>query len=225
MGRHHMRTEDVTLSILAGGRSTRFRQDKSLLMVEGRPITEWLLDQLRPPFVDAQIVIDFIQPQLEIEVAPWARVISDLFPDKGPLCGIYTALSRSDGDYCFVLACDMPFPCIPLIKEMASRLKGQAALVPRYDNLMQPLFAFYSRELADYLLSFLSGENLRVCSFVDSIPAEFIEWDDIKVHDPFGFSFFNINYPEDMVTYQSIRTFMANSGKEEGIMEKEEWIT
>lgn len=79
--------------------------------------------------------------------------------------------------------------------------------------MKKPLFAFYSRALTGTLLSSLSGENLRTCSFIDGIHTEFIEWDDITVRDPFGLSFFNINYAEDIAMFESIRKFRARAAK------------
>ena len=43
-------------------------------------------------------------------------VFKDLYPDKGPLAGIYTSLINSSSFYTFMIACDMPFVELGLIK-------------------------------------------------------------------------------------------------------------
>jgi molybdopterin-guanine dinucleotide biosynthesis protein A len=98
-----------------------------------------------------------------------------VYPDKGPLCGIYTALRHARTEYCFILACDMPFPSMRLIEAMVKKLDGQKALVPREGNRLQPFFALYSQEIKGCLYSILLGENLRVCNVAVQIGAEYMD--------------------------------------------------
>ena len=198
-----MKIEEATLAILAGGRSSRFQRDKSLISIRGRSLPDWLLDQLYPPFAQARIVIDFRDPPYNVEISGGALIVSDCVADKGPLGGILTALEHCSADYCFVLACDMPFPSLRLIEEMADMLHGQDALVPSYGRIVQPLFAFYSTKLTVPLRACVCGPDLPVLDFLDMVNVEYVEWEKLRSCDPGGRSFLNINYPEDIELLES----------------------
>jgi molybdopterin-guanine dinucleotide biosynthesis protein A len=167
---------------------------------------EWLAGRLRPSFAESFVVLDHAVPPLDVELGVGARAISDVYPDKGPLCGIYTALRHARTEYCFILACDMPFPSMRLIEAMVKKLDGQKALVPREGNRLQPFFALYSQEIKGCLYSILLGENLRVCNVAVKIGAEYMDLSEIRAFDPYALSFFNINYPEDEALFRYIKS-------------------
>ena len=90
--------------VLAGGKSSRFGEDKALAAYEGTNLLEravGLLDQmnLRPVVVTRDgAAYSFLS----------CTVIPDKVPDKGPLGGIYTAMSVFKGTDFLAITCDMP---------------------------------------------------------------------------------------------------------------------
>ena len=108
----------VTVSILAGGRSTRMGREKCRLRIG----TQSMLGHAR-----------HLAQQLGLPV----RVIRrDLVPRCGPLGGVLTALRASKTDADLFLACDMPFVTPALLKRVLSRLRrGCRAVFTQVDGV------------------------------------------------------------------------------------------
>ena len=91
--------------LLAGGKSSRMGRDKSALLVNGEPLWQHQLATLHAT-EPAEL---FISGKSD---GPYAdcgvEILTDEFPDCGPLGGIATALRRCKSDYVLVLAVDMP---------------------------------------------------------------------------------------------------------------------
>jgi len=125
--------DTVTTCLLAGGEGRRVNgQDKGLLMHEGRPLADWVLQQVAP-----QSGSVLISANRHIEVytqlhRPWAQVgddskvvwpdDADLPPHSGPLAGIITLLRRVQSDWAMVVPCDTPH----LPGDLVARLLSQA---------------------------------------------------------------------------------------------------
>ena len=100
---------DYETCILAGGRSSRLKRDKSRLRLGPRT----LLGHARA-----------VARQLGRPV----RVIRrDLVPRCGPLGGVYTALRTTRADAVLFLSCDMPFVSVGLLRQVVGRLRPRAA--------------------------------------------------------------------------------------------------
>src|SRR5258708_8077782 len=77
---------DVTVFILAGGKSTRMGTDKAFLEYQGRTLLARALDLARSVAFEVRIVGS------QEKVAAFAPVVEDVFPDSGPRGGIHAAL-------------------------------------------------------------------------------------------------------------------------------------
>jgi molybdenum cofactor guanylyltransferase len=92
--------------ILAGGRSTRFGDDKANTIVEDEPHIQRLVGFLNADGLVCTIVAQADQdfPQAK------TRKIDDMFPAGGPLVGLMTALSdciANQEQTCLVVTCDL----------------------------------------------------------------------------------------------------------------------
>jgi molybdopterin-guanine dinucleotide biosynthesis protein A len=97
---------DVTVAILAGGKSSRFGSDKALAPVPGELQTFLVrAAEVARAVADEVIVIGPERAGLE---GPKLRFIPDQFPGEGPAGGIITALSCVATGRLIVLACDQP---------------------------------------------------------------------------------------------------------------------
>ena len=102
----------MTAVILAGGKSSRMGSTKHSLNLKAKTFIELQIELLRKMF--DEIIISANTPsEYEYLHLP---IFKDLYPDKGPLAGIYTGLINSSSFYTFMLACDMPFVELELIK-------------------------------------------------------------------------------------------------------------
>src|SRR5690606_28732625 len=119
---------DMTIAIIAGGKSSRMGTDKSLIMIQGEPLIERSLRLARSADHHALILITNT-PQAHAYLN--VPMFSDVLPGKGSLGGIYSALYHSHQSYVFALACDMPFVNPSLINYMVDLVRRG-----RYDSVV-----------------------------------------------------------------------------------------
>lgn len=113
----------MTGVVLAGGKSSRMGRDKAVLEFEGQTLQDRCVGVLRECFPEVLVIRE------------------DDAPGLGPIGGLLTALRRSPE--VFVVACDMPFLDVALIREMAAKLPGyDAVAIPG-----EPLHAAYSARI------------------------------------------------------------------------------
>ena len=114
---------DVTVFILAGGKSTRMGTDKAFVILDGRTLLARALDLARSVTSDVRIVGH------AAKFAPFAPVVEDIFPGCGPLGGIHAALRISSTDLNAILAVDVPFVPPALLQYLIKRSRDAAATV------------------------------------------------------------------------------------------------
>src|SRR3990172_2101840 len=107
-------SDPLSVAVLAGGESTRLGLDKAFvhLKEDGPSIIEAVLGTAHEVSRDVMIIAAKLEPFKDLD----ARLVADVFPYSGSLGGIYTGLHEAKNDYCLVLACDMPFLSLPLLK-------------------------------------------------------------------------------------------------------------
>jgi molybdopterin-guanine dinucleotide biosynthesis protein A len=187
--------EDVTIAILAGGKSTRMGRDKAFVEFQGRTLLARSLDLARTVSADVLIVGS------EEKFAPFASVVEDEFPNCGPLGGIHAALRSSHTDLNLVLAVDMPFVTQSLLQYLIAQARETPeamAMVPGGDGGWQPLCAVYRRKFAVAAEQALRAGRNKIDLLFDSASTRVIEKDELQRA---GFSsdvFRNLNTPEEL---------------------------
>jgi molybdopterin-guanine dinucleotide biosynthesis protein A len=187
--------EDVTIAILAGGKSTRMGTDKALVEFQGRTLLARSLDLARALSANVRIVGS------RDKFAQFAPVVEDEFPNCGPLGGIHAVLRSSHTDLNLVLAVDMPFVTQPLLQYLIAQARetpGVMAIVPRWDAGWQPLCAVYRRKFAVAAEQALRAGRNRIDLLFDADSTQVIEKLDLEAA---GFSldvFRNMNTPEEL---------------------------
>ncbi|MEP7358575.1 MAG: molybdenum cofactor guanylyltransferase, partial [Anaerolineales bacterium] len=107
---------DLTIAILAGGRSSRMGTDKAFVRVLGRPLIEEILSQTEGLGTERLIVTN--QPAEYAYLG--VPLFGDALPGMGPLGGLYTALHSAARPHVLCIACDMPFVVRPLLDFLIS---------------------------------------------------------------------------------------------------------
>jgi len=188
---------EVTAIILAGGKNLRLGRTKALETIGGKSLIECVVERLRP--LTSQILIATSQEQLDLPVADKAEILVDLYPDKGPLGGIYTGLLASQSSHSIVVACDMPFLNTELLRYMTELVGDFDAVAPRLEEgIAEPLHAIYSKSCLDKIKKRLEHNQLGVNSFLNTLRVRYVEREETQRLDPQLLSFFNINYQSDL---------------------------
>jgi molybdopterin-guanine dinucleotide biosynthesis protein A len=135
-------------------------------------------------------------PGQELPSMPVALVRDDV-AHQGPVGGIYYGLSAAGGDVSFVTACDSAFLSVPLISHLLAQIPDHDVVVPHWQGRFQPLHAVYRRSVLPLLEGQLARGEMRPVYLFDKVRTRRIDEDEIRLFDPEGSSFFNMNTPED----------------------------
>jgi molybdopterin-guanine dinucleotide biosynthesis protein A len=187
----------VTAIVLAGGKSRRLGRSKALEPVDGKNIIDRVVERLK--LQASEILIVTSREQFDLTAACKAEILVDLYPDKGPLGGIYTGLLAARSPRSLVVACDMPFLNTNLLSFMVELSHDFDAVVPKLgEGRLEPLHATYSKNCLRHIKSQLEGGKLEAYSFLDAVRVRYVEQAECQRFDPQLLSFFNINYQSDL---------------------------
>ena len=192
---------DLTVAVLAGGKSSRMGSDKAFVRVRGRPLIEDVLEQMAG--LGAETVLITNQPQAYRYLG--VPLFGDVLPDVGALGGLYSALHHSTRARTLCVACDMPFVARPLLEHLIALSADCDAVVPRLRAgpagglEAEPFRAVYARAAClGPIRAALDAGRRRVISFFPDVRVRFVDEPEIERFDPDHRSFFNINTPEDL---------------------------
>jgi len=177
----------------------RLGRDKASEIVGPKSLLEWVLSRLG--FLNGEILLVTTggPSDLGLPGYPRVRVVSDIYPGKGPLGGIYTGLRQSESFYNLVVACDMPFLNRALLEHMIGITAGFDLVLPRVGDLIEPLHAVYARACLKPIESLLEGGRLSVREILDHVRVRYVEAEEMERFDPGHLSFFNVNTKSDLM--------------------------
>jgi len=188
---------DITGVILAGGLNKRFPFLKPFIKIGNEKIIERTLKIFRKIFDD--LIISTNTPEYFFYLGE--KMVGDLYPFKGPLTGIFSSMINARYEKIFVVASDMPFIKKELIEYIIKiNKKTNSQIVICYsEGKLHPLFGIYHKSLVTKIQkTLLSGKFKMLYFIIKEIEDTFIiDEDEIKILDPKGLNFVNINTIED----------------------------
>jgi molybdopterin-guanine dinucleotide biosynthesis protein A len=166
--------EKATAIVLAGGKSSRMGgEDKSLLLVNGVPLIQHIIEQLEGHFDEIIIGANDTEKYSFLN----KRVIPDIEKDKGPLMGIYSCLKASNNDINFITACDIPEMNIKLIKNMINLSVDYDIVMPvKGEDKHEPLYAVYRKRLIPSAERIIQNNGLRIIELLNHSRVRFVEF-------------------------------------------------
>jgi len=187
----------VASIVLAGGQSLRLGRIKALEVISGKSLIERVVERVQ--LVSDQTLIVTSQGQVALLAGCSAEVLVDLYPDKGPLGGIYTGLLAAASLYSLVVACDMPFLNTELLRYMIELSQDFDVVAPRLgEGKLEPLHAIYSKACLPSMKTLLECNQLEVYRFLNSVNVRYVEQMECQRFAPQLLSFFNINSQADL---------------------------
>ncbi|MDT8412625.1 MAG: molybdenum cofactor guanylyltransferase [Vicingaceae bacterium] len=143
--------------ILAGGKSSRMGVDKGMMLLNEKPMVQYVIDAVK--LVADEIIIVANNKEYKQFGYP---VVPDEIENAGPLAGICTGLKQAKYHYNFVLSCDVPF----VTKEMLSLLKqevaGYESVIFEKANQLHPLIGIYSKNCLPAFEAALNNKERRL---------------------------------------------------------------
>ena len=205
----------LAVTILIGGKSSRFGSDKGLFEYLGKPLISHQLDTLKQSNYDVFLVANSkeqVQNYInKIDINNITAFIIDddnVFPDlklNTPMKGLYSAskeLKSLEYEKILVLPCDSPLIQNNAMELLINQSKGYDCCIPQWKNgFVEPLFAIYTiKKLFRKVKENLKENNLKLSTLLG------INWkinylsieNVIKPIDENLLTFFNINTLEDI---------------------------
>ena len=193
----------ISAVILAGGRSTRLGRDKAFLEVNGRPLIERIVDRLAQLSDEVIIVAKDVDAYEPLE----ALVVADVYPGTAALGGIFSGLKAAGNRHALVVACDMPFLSLSLLRYMRGLAAANDVVIPRLGKLTEALHAIYSQDCLPFIERQLQAVDLKISNLFDHVRVRYVDQKEIDLFDPDHLSFFNINTETDL---RRAREMLAN---------------
>ncbi len=202
----------MTSIVLAGGRGSRLGREKHSEVIAGQGLIERTIGRLGLLSDEILLVISNRQSKSSFPSYGQARIAVDLYPGKGALGGIYTGLVHSASFHSLVVACDMPFLNLGLLRHMIGLAPGFDVVIPRIGHFEEPLHAVYSKNCVAPMESLLKQGSLRITGFFHSVKVRYVGSDEIDRFDPAHLSFFNINTKADLEKAQRLAARESAAG-------------
>ena len=196
---------DISCIILAGGKGLRLGRDKTLETFGNLSLLERIVFNLSLFNSDIIIVTAAKRSVPQFIDYQRLRIVTDIYPGKGTLGGVYTGLVESDTLYNLVIACDMPFLNRDLLRYMVQLTANFDLVLPRVgDNMIEPLHAIYSKNCLGAMKNLLEHGKMRFTDLLTLVRVRYVDAEEINRFDPEHLSFFNINTEADLKAARKI---------------------
>ncbi len=189
---------EINCIILAGGKSIRLGRDKLVEKIGTTSLLEQVVSTVRPLSKKILIVTANERTFTEYADRPDILVVTDIIPGQGSLGGIYTGLVNSDLRHNLVLAADMPFLSVPLLRYMIEVSDGFDFILPRIGTLYEPLHAVYSKECIGPIKTLFENQKKMIIELFNYVRVRYVDREEVDRYDPNHLSFFNINTATDL---------------------------
>ncbi len=183
--------------VLAGGKSSRFGDNKSQAKLGGKILIDYILSEIINEFKEVLIVAnDPIEHILSEKIIK----IQDLKKNLGPLGGVFSAmkwLKNNHKKYQWIITfpSDTPFFKMKILNEFLNKIneKESKLFFMKFNDKRHNIFGLWSLDLIDQLEKDLDNGSRKVENWANNIGVKIINLS-LKKED----SFFNINTKEDL---------------------------
>ena len=184
-------------TVLAGGRSQRFGEDKSQVKLADKSLIDYTLMEIIDDFNELLIVSN---DTIKFKKSEKISIIEDFKKDLGPLGGVLSAMKwikKNNKDYQWIstFPIDTPFFKNHILKDFFKKidLTESKLFFIKSNNTRHNIFGLWSIDLIDRLEEDLNNGERKVEVWANSVGVKIINMSFDK-NDPF----FNINTKEDL---------------------------
>jgi molybdopterin-guanine dinucleotide biosynthesis protein A len=187
----------LSITIQAGGESRRMGQDKALVPFLGQPLIQRVIQRLTPIATEIRVTTNHPESFVFLGLS----LDGDLWPERSSLAGLYTALAGARYPVIGVVACDMPFASPELVQAEAELLVAGSydVVIPQGPQGLEPLHSVYRKETClPAIRAALEAGEKKMISWFPMVKVRVLEPEEVRVHDPQGIAFININTPDEL---------------------------
>lgn len=150
-----------------------------------------------------------------------ARMEGDRFPGCGPLEGLASGLEAIQAERAIVLACDMPFASVSLLRYLLAFEPAAEVVIPATPRGLEPMLAVYARRVLPVLRAQLAGGARRMADLLAVVEPKLVPYEALLKIDPSGRAFWNLNAPD---AYQSALNSLEAEGMTDPVYSRDEAV-
>ena len=192
-----MDNNNILGTVLAGGKSQRFGEDKSQVKLDGKLLIDYILSEIIDEFNEILVVSNNL---ISFKKSKKISLIKDFKKDLGPLGGVLTAMkwvkdNNKNYQWISTFPTDTPFFKNQILKDFFNKInmkEGKLFFI-KSNNTRHNIFGLWSMNLLDQLENDLEKGARKVELWANSIGVKTINME-FPNQDPF----FNINTKEDL---------------------------
>jgi molybdenum cofactor guanylyltransferase len=184
--------ENLTVVILAGGKSSRFGSPKELARFD----ESRLIDISIKIAEELTSNVFIISKNNFLMFSRNLPVYSDLVPNCGPLGGIYSALHFSQNNWIATIPCDMPLLNPEIYRYLFSKRKNKLPIVAKSENGLEPLVAIWHKDSFEIIKCKIQNKKFSTRNCQSEL--EVIKVDVTQMKNYKNEWFFNVNYKRDL---------------------------
>src|SRR4029434_1475274 len=110
--------------------------------------------------------------------------VPDVWPAKGSLGGVYSALYHVATPYCLAVACDMPFLRATVLRYLITQMADYDVVVPDVLGELQTLHAIYSKACLPPIERRLEAHRLRIVGFFPDVRVRTVTASELHTYTP-----------------------------------------
>ena len=192
-----MQHNNILGTVLAGGKSQRFGEDKSQVKLGDKLLIDYILSEIIDEFNEVLVVSNNL---IKFKESEKISLIKDFRKNLGPLGGVLTAMkwvkdNNKDYKWISTFPADTPFFKNQILKDFLNKInidEGKLFFI-KSNNTRHNIFGLWSIDLMDKLEEDLDKGERKVEVWANSIGVKNINMK-FENKDPF----FNINTKEDL---------------------------
>ena len=184
-------------TVLAGGKSQRFGEDKSQVKLGDKLLIDYILSEVIEEFKEILVVSNSL---IDFRKSEKITVIEDIKKNLGPLGGVLTAMkwikdNNKDYKWISTFPADTPFFKHSILQKFLQDIQPSESKLffIKSNNTRHNIFGLWSIDLMDKLEEDLNKGERKVEVWANSIGVKTINIE-FQNEDPF----FNINTKEDL---------------------------
>ena len=190
-------------TVLAGGKSQRFGEDKSQVTLANKLLIDYVLSEIIDQFNEVLIVSN---NSINFRNSEKITKIEDYKKGLGPLCGVLSAMkwikaNKRDYKWIATFPVDTPFFKRQILKDFIENInfKESDLFFIKSNNTRHNIFGLWSIKLLDRLEKDLNDGERKVELWANNVGVKIINME-FSNNDPF----FNINTKEDLKKAEEI---------------------
>lgn len=183
----------ISLLIIAGGKSSRLGEDKRFVEVGGETLIEKILKKsAAEKFAEIFLCVEENFSEIEMLAEKYhAKILVDEIKNCGPLSAISSGLQKIKNSWALAVSIDQPFFEFEILEPLIKNFSKNLAVIPEVGGKFQMLSAFYHKSAGEIFLQEILSGRRKIFDAVKKIPHEFIKLNcDEK--------FFNVNTQADL---------------------------